>query len=311
MINGKLTRFLSLLLALALLSGCAMLSVQAEEKKTVICTLFPQYDFVRQITKGAVNLTLLLPPGAESHTYEPTPQDMLAMQNADLIVLTGEEMEPWAWRMLDSIDTKSVDASAGVELVVDDHDDHDGHDHEEDDHQHGYDPHIWLDPTLAAIMVDNIAEGLCEIDESNADAYRANAESYKAELALLDKDIQAAVDSGARDTIIFGGRFAFGYFVRRYDLHYHGAYDSCGANAEPSVRTMRELIETIEENAIPVVYYEELSDPKVARTLAEESGAKPLLLHSAHNVTPEDFAAGITYLDIMRANLDNLKEGLN
>lgn len=306
-------RILCILLVLLLLpvSGCAQSETQ--EKLTVIATLFPQYDFARQVGGDRVEVTLLLPAGTESHSYEPTPRDMAAIQNADLFVYTGEEMEPWAATILSAVDQTRltvVDASSGVELAEEAHtgEEHAPHD---DGHAHDLDPHIWLDFSLAQVMVDNVTEGLCTVDPEHAAEYRDNAQAYKAQLAQLDEDYQAMVDSAARTHLVFGGRFSYGYLVRRYGLTYDCAYDSCSSASEPSVKVMAQLIETINENRLPAVYHEELASTTVTDMLCEQTGAKSLLLHSAHNLSADELQAGKTFLDVMYDNLESLREGLN
>lgn len=305
MMGLKGRRVALLALALMLLTGCAQGSGQ-EARLTVIATLFPQYDFVRQIAGDRAQVRMLLPAGAESHSYEPTPRDMMDIQRAGLFVYTGDEMEPWAARILEGLDTGAlpvVNASQGIEL----YEEEDGH----DGHQHAVDPHIWMDPTLAQKMVDNILEGLIAADPEGEAVYRENARAYSEQLAALDQAFSQAVSEGARKEMIFGGRFAYGYFIRRYGLSYQCAYDACSSESEPSVKTMAGLISEIKEQHIPVVYHEELVDPKVARSIAEETGAQLLVFNTCHNVSQEQLDAGVTYLDLMNENLTNLKEGLN
>ena len=310
----NIKRILCVLAALLLLplGGCAQ--SETDDQLTVIATLFPQYDFARQIGGEHVNVTLLLPAGTESHTYEPTPRDMAKIQDADLFVYTGEEMEPWAATLLSAIDQSRlvvVDASSGVELVEEEHAEGNPDGHTKEEHDHELDPHIWLDPTLAQAMVDNVAEGLAQADPDHAQEYLDNAESYKQQLAKLDEDYQAMISSAKRTYLVFGGRFSYGYLMRRYHLTYDCAYDSCSAATEPSVKVMARLIDDILKNDLPAVYHEELASTAVTDALCEKTGAKSLLLHSAHNLSAEDMQAGKTFLDVMYDNLESLREGLN
>lgn len=308
-------RILSIVLALLLLplSGCAQSDSEGTLK--VVATLFPQYDFVRQVGGDRVEVSLLLPAGTESHTYEPTPRDMAAIQGAAMFVYTGDEMEPWAATLLSALDQRAlvvVDASSGVELAEETHDGgeddslHRGHEHE-----HPLDPHIWLDPTLAMVMVDNVAEGLCQVDPEHAQEYRDNAEAYKRELGKLDEAYLQMVSSAKRRCLVFGGRFSYGYLMRRYGLSCECAYDSCSTASEPSVKVMAHLIDEIRTNQIPVVYHEEMASTAVTDALCEQTGAKSLLLHSVHNLSADEMEAGKTYLDVMYENLESLREGLN
>lgn len=278
-------------------------------KLKVVATLFPQYDFARQIAGDRIELTLLLPPGVESHSYDPTPADILTVSECDAFIYTGKDMEPWAERILSgsSVKATAIDVSEGIELESADHEEdlNDSHDH------HGEpDPHIWLNPLNAVAMVENILDGLKKLDPENAQLYERNAENYKRQLITLDSDFQKAVENSAHKTLVFGGRFAFYYMMERYGIDYRTAYDSCSNEAEPSVARIAQLIEFMEENHTPVIYHEEMVDPKVARSMATQVGAQLLELHSVHNITDEQRKKGVTYLDLMRSNLANIKIGL-
>lgn len=299
-------------------------TVVEDNKIQIIATLFPQYDFIKAVGKDKVEVSLLLSPGVESHSYEPTPQDMVNIRKADMFVYTSELMEPWAVKISDTIEKKEVlivDASKGISFMAEDHaheEEHaheDEHSHEEDNHEEehdhgGTDPHIWLDPTLAQKMVDNIAEALVKIDKTNEEFYLANAKEYKKQLDILDKEFQDTFSRTKSNKIIYGGHFAFGYFAERYGLEYISPYKGFSPDAEPTPRMIIDLINTINEAGIKAIYHEELIDPKVAKILADETGAKMLLLHGAHNLSKEELDSNITYLEIMRGNMNRLKEGL-
>ncbi|MEG1548308.1 MAG: metal ABC transporter substrate-binding protein [Clostridia bacterium] len=286
--------------------GCA--ARPAPDGVTIVATLFPQYDFARAIAGDRATVTLLLPPGVESHSYEPTPRDVINISSATLFVYTGEYMEPWA-KQLSAQAKNVVDASSG--LILDAEHQHADDDAEHDEHSHGgYDPHIWTDPTMAAVMVDNIAVALMACDKANADYYRANADTYIEKLYKLDEDISTAVSEFTNRTVCFGGRFAMHYFAKRYELTPLAAYDSCSSETEPSAKAVAQIIDAVRSQHIKAIYYEELVDPKVARSIAAEAGCEPLLLHSCHNLSREEFDAGETYLSLMYKNLENLKKGL-
>lgn len=371
--------FLCLMLALLLVtSGCAPIENQATPTPdaaqgaalTVTATLFPQYDFARYIAGERARVTLLLPPGVEPHVFEPTPGDVTAIADSDLLLYTGADMEPWAARILSGLSgarVLAVDVTQGIARLEEgtEHDrddahgaedhgegsgadhgeapntDHDGAsdtlhdeapdalhdeapdtdhgvgsdaDHGEDHseaHAHASDPHIWLDPRRAAQMATNIEAALTGRDPEGAAYYKQRADALRADLAALDSDIAAAVASAERTRLAFGGRFALAYFMERYGLTYVSAYDSCSSQAEPSVRQIADIIAYMEQYGIPAIYHEEMVDPRVARTIAEDTGARLLLFHSCHNVSLEEQRAGATYLSLMRANLENLKVGLD
>lgn len=277
----------------------------SSDKIKVIATLFPQYDFIKQIGKDKVDVTLLLPPAVESHVYEPKPSDMIKISKSDLFVYTGKDMEPWASTIAESIDNINIiDVSKNIKIVK-------LEDEHEEEHEHEYDPHIWLNPDNAKIMVDNILEGLCQIDPDSEEYYKQNAEEYKNKIEELGSNIQETIDNAKRNKIVFGGRFAFAYFVQKYNLDYISVYDSCSTEAEPSVAVIASVIEEVKKDNIPVIFYEEFSSHTIADSIGSQTGAKTLLFHSAHNVSKEDLQNEVTYIDIMTQNLNNLKIALN
>ena len=315
---------------------------ESGKKLKIVATLFPQYDFVRQIAGDYADVTLLLPPGMESHSYDLRPADMIEIQESDMFIYTGKYMEVWAQTIIDSLDDSVmvVDVSDGITLekeedyFVDEHiahehithedtdedDEHGAHEDDEHDshaghshsgHTHEYDPHIWTSPVYAMQMVENIVDALMEKDPQHAEEYRQRADEYIDKLAEVDAAFRQVSEESARRTIFFGGRFAMTYFVREYDFDCVSAYHDCSAESEPSISSVMRMIDEIKESGAKAVYYEEFADPKVARTIAEETGVKLLLLHSAHNVSRQEYENGVTYLDIMWNNVEKLKEGLN
>jgi ABC-type metal ion transport system, periplasmic component/surface adhesin len=329
-------RILAIILAAAmattLMTGCssnpkqeASAEKSSKSKIQIVATLFPQYDFARQIAGDKADVTLLLPPGVESHSYEPTPSDIIKINQSDLFIYTGKYMEAWSQKIIDSMKdsgSKSfvLDVSKGVSLEktedeVRQHqkgsEENEGNQKESEGHEDQlYDPHIWTDPMNAKIMAENIADALCSIDPANADYYKENAKTYGIELDELDSQFRTIVQEGKRNELIFGSRFALYYFVKRYGLEYQAAFDSCSSETEPSVKTVAALIKKMKEDKIPVIYYAEMEDPKVARSISSETGSKMLLFHSCHNVTKKELESGATYLSLMKQNAANLKEGL-
>ncbi|MEG0874189.1 MAG: metal ABC transporter substrate-binding protein [Clostridiales bacterium] len=291
-------------------------SANQNHKLTAIATLFPQYDFAKIVGGDKVNVEKLLPNGVESHSYEPTPGDIVTINEADFFLYTGDVMEPWAATIIDGVSSDSlsvVDVSQDIPLLNHPaHPNHEAHEGEKTSvHEESADPHIWTDPTRAMIMVDNIAKAFGEKDPENAEYYQENAKNYKAQLSDLDNEIKTIIAEGERNKIIFGGRFAFLYFCDHYGLEHDAAYDSCSDSGEPSAKKVSELIDEIKTENIPIIFYEELRTPTVAQSIGEETGAKLLLLHSCHNVTEAELKDGISYLQIMEQNAANLKEGLN
>lgn len=299
--NMKKRIFAIFLSALMLFAGCA--KEEETDNIKVVATLFPQYDFVREIGKDKVQVELMLPPGADSHSYEPTPKEIMEIANSDIFVYTGNDMEPWISKIINGIGKDKLnilDVSEGVNLILDEH----------KEHNHNKDPHIWTSPVNAIKMCENIVDGLIKADEKNKDFYLNNFHEYKVKLEKLDKDFKNTVENGKRKKIVFGGKFALNYFVKEYGISVVSAYENCQDNSEPGARQMADIVNIIKEENIPVIYYEELSNPKVSRTLSEETGVEILLFHSCHNLSKDDFISGKTYLDIMNDNLINLKRGL-
>lgn len=316
--NRLIIGLITVCMAIAMFTGCSTKgneSVDKVEKDNgklkIMTTLFPQYDFTRQIVGDKADVTLLIQSGMESHTYEPTSEDIIKINKADLFVYTGKYMEVWADKILQSVTNdklKVLDVSKGINLDEDE----DAHEEEpQDDHAHEYDPHIWTSPSNAIAMVDNILKELVVLDKENAEYYTQNAEKFKGELKTLSNDFKKVVSEGKRKKIMFGGRFAMHYFTKEFGLEHESAYDTCSTDSEPSVEVLAHMVDDIKKENIPVIYYEELVDPKIARTISEESGAEMLLMHTCHNVSKEDFDRGVTYISLMRQNLENLKKGLN
>lgn len=298
------------------------------EKIEIMATLYPQYDFAKQIGGDKVNVTLMLPPGTESHTYEPTPQDMVKVNNSDLFIYTGKEMEPWADNLISGMkeNIKVLDLSSKVSLINSEEFEHkheeegeeeneDEHEHEhehesEDEHHHTYDPHIWLNPQYAIKMAEAIRDELCNVDPDNAEYYKQNAENYIKEISTLDEEFESTVKKTNSKKIAFGGAFAYAYFVERYDLEFESAYDACGESTEPSTAKVKKVIDYINKNKIPVIFYKEYSTGNIAKTISEATGAEMLVFNTAHNVSKKEIEEGVTYVDIMKQNLQNLKKAL-
>lgn len=287
-------------------SGCAKAGDTGDQIR-ITASLFPQYDFARAIGGDRVSVKLLLQPGSESHTFDPKPGDIAYIYDSTLFFYTGDSMEPWVSKLASSApDTvRIVDLSSYVELQDDDHEDHDdGHDHADGD------PHIWLDLSNAEKMLTAIENELCEIDPQGEELYRANAEVYRQRLTELDDKFFKAVQSAERNTLVFGGRFAYSYFLERYGLNWKTAYDSCSTQSEPGFARILEICDYINDNNIPVVYHEELCDPKVARSISKQTDAQLLEFTTCHNVTKEEFDSGVSFLDLMDRNLKNMIKGL-
>lgn len=285
-------------------------------KLKIISTVFPPYDLARQIAGDNAEISILLPPGSEIHNYEPSAKDMIAIRNCDIFLYIGGENEQWAEKLINSNDTKNVTAVKLIDYVPtlsEDEDEHDhDHDHEhEHEHEHETDEHIWTSPKNAQLMLSAVYDAICKVDPSDKQIYTKNKDAYAKQLSDLDNAYRSAVDSAKNKTIVLADKFPFRYLAHEYGLEFRAAFAACSDESEPGVSTMIKLTKTIKENNIPAVYYLEFSSTKIADTLCDETGATKLMLHSCHNVSKQDIENNVSYVDLMKQNLENLKLTLN
>ena len=329
----KLWAIFGLVLVVGLLAFLVLNREKFEQKKySVVSTSFPGYDFARAVTKNTnISTKMLVKPGAETHTYEPTPQDIIDIKNADMFVYVGGDSDDWVKKVLKDVDTKKTHVVKLVDLVstvneeiVEGMEDEDEHDHEHDhdhshshehdhdhDHKHDHDEeeegpeideHVWTSPKKAMEIVKKIAEVASEIDTEEKTKINDNAEKYVAEIAQVDKDLHQAID-GKISEIVVADRFPFRYFADEFGLKYAAAFSGCSEQTEASAKTISFLINKVKQDKIKKVYKIELSNGKIAETVSKDTGAEVLELHSAHNVTADDFSKGVTYVDLMKRNL--------
>lgn len=281
-------------------------------KLKIISTVFPPYDLARQIAGDNAEISILLPPGSEIHNYEPSAKDMIAIRNCDIFLYIGGENEQWAEKLINSNDTKNVTAVKLIDYVPvlsEDEDEHD-HDHEHE-HEHETDEHIWTSPKNAQLMLSAVYDAICKVDPSDKQTYTKNKDAYTKQLSDLDNAYRSAVDNAKNKTIVLADKFPFRYLAHEYGLEFSAAFAACSDESEPGVSTMIKLTKTIKENNIPAVYYLEFSSTKIADTLCDETGATKLMLHSCHNVSKQDIENNVSYVDLMKQNLENLKLTLN
>jgi zinc transport system substrate-binding protein len=283
----------------------------------VVTTLFPLYDFARTIAGDKAQVTMLLPPGVEPHTFEPKPDDMIRISRAGLLIYTNRYMEPWAETVLKGVENRKLRvvnagervnyhaASNGADTHAHEEKGGDGHGHG----QAGMDPHIWLDFANAALMVDTILEGFVAADPANGNLYRKNAEGLKVRLVELDLRYRDGLASCTTRKLLHGGHYTFGYLARRYALDYH-ALSGISSDSEPSAARMATLIRDIQSSGTTYLFAEELLSPRLTETLAGEAGVQVLMLHGAHNLSRDDQTAGVSFFDLMERNLERLQKGL-
>lgn len=334
--NKKLLYLLSALLLLVFtLTGCDSNSTadSVTEEKTddnkvkIVTTIFPEYDWVRNIVgydNENVEVTLLLKNGVDLHSYQPTAQDLVAISEADVFVYVGGHSDVWVANALknvsnpnqitvnlfESLDStlKPLRMSEGMEHSH--HQDEDEHVHNKDE----YDEHIWLSLTRAQKAVDTIAEAISDADPENADFYMANSLKYQEELNLLDKEYREVVSTGEKNTLIFADRFPFFYMADDYGIDYYAAFSGCSAESEASFETIIFLANKVDELNIDNLITIENRTHKIPETIIENTETKNqgiLVLNSLQSVTEKQISEGMTYLNVMKDNLQTIETALN
>lgn len=311
-------RTAAILIALTLLclplAGCGAEAAEETDGISVVATVFAPYDFARQLVGDRGEVTLLLPPGSEAHSYEPSPKDIIEIQNCDVFIYVGGVSDAWVTDVLESVGdgVRTVTLMDCVELLEEEHvEGMEIDEHEHDDGEVEYDEHVWTSPRNAKLICEKIAAALSEADPEGEAEYSAALEGYCAELDELDAAFTDVVANGVRNTIVFGDRFPLLYFAKAYGLEYYAAWPGCADEAEPSAATVAFLIDKVNEENIPVVFHIELSNEDMADTICEATGAEKLLFSACHNVTRAQFEEGVTYLNLMWQNVDALKEALS
>ena len=325
-----------------LITGCTAKTEKKDKgdntkgKLKIVTTIFPEYDITRAIAKDKVDLELMIKPGVDVHSFTPTPQDIKTVQSSDIFVYGGTEHDKWVENLTKSIDMKnkkvvklvdgiqqleeeSVDGMKHEHHHDDKKEDEHNHDHKhekEDEHNHKgeekeLDPHYWTSPKNAIQMVKTITNALVEKDPDNAEFYKENAENYIKQLEGVDKELHDVVDNAKIKKVVIADRFPFRYLFKDLGLEYRALFSGCSVESTASAGQIKKMVDYVKENKIPVVYHIEMGKGELAETVAKNSGAKVKLLHSIHTVTKEDFDKGITYIDLMKQNVEALKEGLN
>lgn len=302
--------------AAALVLGAAMCGCSADEKPqggklTVITTIFPAYDFARQVFGDSADVKMLLKPGQESHSYDPSAKDIVEISGCDLFIYNGGESDQWVesvlksapdvstFRMTDAVSLLEEEVTEGMQE----------HDHEEGSGGHDeeeYDEHVWTSPANSAKIVRALGNAAAEQFPELSEQLAANAGDYAGKIDELDGKFAELLD-GEERYFIFGDRFPLLYFFRRYGLNYYAAFPGCGSETEPSARTMTFLLDKLkQEDAVPAVFCIELSSRRLADVLAEDSGLQTVEFHTCHNISQDDFNSGATYLTLMQRNYNAL-----
>lgn len=320
MIMARLYRKLAVFLVMCIMTfqfiGCTNTESENNGKIKVVSTIFASYDFARQIGGNVADITMLLKPGVESHSYEPSPKDIITVQECDVFIYVGGENDAWVDNILESMDTSDMTIIKMIDLV-DKYEEEavegmDGHEHtDECEHDHSeWDEHVWTSPVNAIKICKALTEAFVKNDKANKAVYEENSDRYIEELKKLDETFRKIVGTADRKVVVFGDRFPLRYFVEEYNLEYYAAFPGCSSETEASAATVAFLIDKVKEEEIPVVFKIELSSDSMANTIAEGSGAKVLTFNTCHNVTSEEFEKGENYITLMYRNANALKEAI-
>lgn len=289
-------------------------------KLNIVTTLFPYYDITRAVIGQVegIDLEMAVAPGQDSHSFEPTPAEIIKMEEADLFIYNGGEIETWVDTVLDSfenceqVQVEMLEAAKGIELKCSEELPHHEHSAREHDHSHDeVDPHIWTSPANAIIITKTICEKLCRTMPEESENFKRNASDYIKQLKDIDAEIRKVVEKGKVNEMVFADQFPLIYFAEEYGLKCYAAFPGCGHDMEPSVNDICRLIDKIKEDNIKAVFHLELSSEAVADTICEDTGAVKLQFNSCHNVSQKQFNEGVTYVDLMKENVVNLRKALN
>ena len=318
-------RIFSAFLALTIIASVLCWNVapakaEAAKQVSIVTTIFPEYDWVREILgdkADSAEITMLLDNGVDLHSYQPTADDIIKLSDCDLFVYVGGESDGWVEDALKSAANKDRKVINLLEVLGDSVKEEETvegmQEEEEDQEEKEYDEHVWLSLKNAKTLVDAISAALQEIDPDNKDAYAANADAYGQKLSALDAEYQKAVSAGTYKTLLFGDRFPFRYLVDDYGLSYYAAFAGCSAESEASFETVSFLARKVDEGKLPCVLTIEGKNHKIAETIVQNTAGKNqkiLTMDSMQSTTSQDVARGTTYLSLMAKNLDVLKEAL-
>lgn len=339
----KAKKIIFIVIAIAIIIGIGACLViggnknKSNAKYKVVASNFASYDFLRAIigSHPDVELTFLLGPGKDAHSYDPTAGDLIKIQDSDLFVYVGGEMEKWSDKVVDSLDTTGTEIICIADFVetmeekeVDGAEEHEhDHDHEDEEEHHeegkehheeheqeheegAFDEHIWTSPENAIKMVNALEKAMEKIDNENATKYKENADKYIAGIKDVDSKIQNIVDNRKRNRLIFADKMPMQYFIDYYKLEVSAAFDGCSTEVDPSAKTIAYLQNKVKEEKIPVILYIELNPGTVAKTIADETGAEAMQIQTLHNVSLDDFNKGETWVSLMTRNIDVLKKAL-
>ena len=299
--------FFLILCSLLLFLSALRFNLDTTKKVKIVTSIFPLMEFARAVSGERGDVSLLLPAGAEVHTWQARPSDIVRLSSADLFIYIGSDLEPWIEGVLQSVrnpNLKVLEASQGISLIEKEPE------NPRHEHEHGEaDPHIWLDFENDQIIVDRIKDVLSEIDPEGSKIYRRNVSLYKEKLKKLDQAFKAGLKNCVHRTFIMGGHAAFGYLARRYNLKQISLF-GLSPDSRPTPKKLIEVAELARKYKIKVIFFESSASGELAKVLAEEVGARTLVLNPGANLTKEQLRSGTTFFDIMEENLENFKDAL-
>lgn len=311
----------ALLISAFVLTGCGDTSLQKtpkDDRLLIVATIFPAYDFARSVGGERAEVYQLLKSGAESHTYEPTPADMVMISKCDVFIYAGGASDSWIESIIESIDMSGKVVISMLDCVETlEEEEKEGMNEggvlaellgEEEEE---LDEHVWTSPKNAIDISRAIANGLTEADPAGEEVYLSNFYQYESELNKLDASYRNLMAGAKRNTIVVADRFPFRYLCQEYGIDYYAVFPGCSDDAEITAKSLVYICDRVREENIPVVFHIEFSNEKIADSVCEVTNAKKLLLHSCHNVSNKEIEGGATYISLMYNNLEALSEALN
>ena len=314
-----------MVLAVSMLTGCGTDASKDNGKISIVTTIFPEYDWVREITKGNENveITMLLDKGVDLHSFQPTADDIVKVSSCDMFIYVGGESDEWVEDALKGATNKDMVVinlldvlgdSVKEEELVEGMEGEEEEEESEEEEGPEYDEHVWLSLKNAEVLCQYISDELCKIDPDNKETYETNVKAYIAQLDTLDKEYEAAISNASVKTVLFGDRFPFRYLVDDYGLDYYAAFVGCSAESEASFETIKFLADKTDELGLNAILQIESADGKIAQTIKDTTKTKSqqiLTMDSMQSVTSKDVSAGATYLGIMQENLSVLSQAIN
>lgn len=325
--KNRLIGLLLIMLMLVNTVGCQQSNNKNKNfKYKVVTSIFPYYDAAREIIGDVeeIELQMAVAPGLDSHTFEPTPKDVVGIDEADLFIYNGGTMENWVKEILDSLDSDQIKVEMLKQideehLLLENEDEEIfgqvNEEHEDDSgqvsNQKEIDEHIWTSPVIMLDIVNQTEAALAQMAPEYKQQFKENANQYKKKLESLNKKIANTVDDSKNKMLIFADKFPIAYFSNEYGLQYYAAFPGCSSDMEPSAKTVAFLEDKIDESKVSAIFYLELGSHRVADTISEDTGVKVLEFNSCHTVSQKQFEQGVTYLQLMEKNVESLKTALN